>query len=118
MLECEVRFDYGEDTFQLEQIGPRNFHNAYDADENGAFFRADALFTHENKAPIEVPVFAAQMSDRGPWRWYVRFRPTETGRWILRIRVLSQSGGEPVRFGFDSNDYERNPDAQRRFVVY
>lgn len=118
MYQCEVVFEMDvDDVFHLKQIDERNFHNAYDADENKILFRADALFIHKSQKPVVIPVFAAQMK-AGDWKWYVRFRLNKLGAWTFRIRVLSQYGNESVKFGFDSKDYERHPNAQRRFVVY
>jgi hypothetical protein len=86
MMQWEVRFD--KRSFDpIAHVGERNLHNAYDADETFTLFRADAVFTHKDKKPV-VPVFAAKNKSNGEWKWWVRFRPHEAGRWTVRIQVL------------------------------
>lgn len=139
LLECEVRFD--DDFFHLSQIGERNFHNAYDADENFTMFRADAVFEHRDAKTKKtkehiVPVFAAQMKSNGHWKWFVRFQPHKVGSWVFRVRVLcwhtQDAGNEPPdstrfsdyqryfehRFGYDPQDYIKWHNATRRFYVH
>jgi hypothetical protein len=60
MVEFEVEF--AKDFFHLSEIGERNYHNAYDADENFTLFRADAIFQRVGvqKTPYVVPVFTAR----------------------------------------------------------
>lgn len=129
MIEFEVEFDKKDDFFHLSNIGERNYHNAYDADENFTLFRADAVFIH-NAQDYIVPVFAAQKQPKGQWQWYVRFRPHQNGAWRLRIRVLSwhrkKIEGDPskplkgryppgqqyqpfyeYKFGFKEEDYRK-----------
>lgn len=85
MYEWEVEFD--EDYFHLSSLKEIDYHNAYDADENGTLFRADAIFKHGDEM-CEVPVFASKTSKDGVWKWSIRFRPHLTGRWEFLMFVL------------------------------
>lgn len=138
MIDWEVDFD---DNFfhHASKVTPDGWHNAYDAEENGTLFRADAIFTCPGiGSPVEVPVFASS-DEAGSWRWLVRFRPTRTGNWKVRVRVLcwhpDRAAGDPAQpedlpaelpyrgrafiheFGFQEEDYTRCPEAEARFRV-
>jgi hypothetical protein len=141
-LELE-RFDWFEaeillDDKQLHQEsgpGPREYHNAYDADENFNLIRVDALFTVD-KTEYQVPVVAIK-DQAGTWKWVVRFRPHVAGSWRMRVRALvwhpKALPNEPKAakrtsssnrteyyehaFGFSEKDYGKKSDAEVFFKV-
>ena len=131
MYEWEVVFD--EDYFHLSLLEECNYHNAYDADENGILFRADAIFKNEKKErTYEIPVFA-QKDKHGKWRWLIRFQPHLIGKWELQLFILhwTRSGDEKhkqtMSYDADSEkksseityyEYVFGPEKQLEFNVY
>ncbi len=86
MYEWEVEFD--EDYFHLSSLEEIDCHNAYDADENGNLFRADAIFKNvEAGKPCEVPIIFAE-KNKTRWRWLIRFQPHLPGKWEMQLFVL------------------------------
>ncbi len=81
MYEWKVTFDRRH--FHLTNGDWKEFHNAYDADENGTMMRAEAICTHPKGTSV-IPIYATK--DRaGRWSWRLRLRPHVPGKWQLSV---------------------------------
>lgn len=131
-FESEILLD--DSFFHLSELGPREYHNAYDADENFSLIRIDLIFK-TGSSEFELPAFAKK-EQSGSWKWVCRFRPTTSGDWTCRPRVLvwhpTAAKKEPKgsqrksasgvtyyehAFGLVEADYKKNPTVEQRFTV-
>jgi hypothetical protein len=113
MLEFEVNLPaslhISKDPTGPSGVGWREYHNAYDADENGRLIRGEAVFKSPEGKDISVPVFAAKdpgkeitTAGAGEWKWLVRFQPHLAGKWQVQVTFKVR---HPNRV--DANDSEQ-----------